>query len=870
MVPVYTPRQNIPQTGITQSPCQGDTKPRVTFFWEPVPLSWRSVHIPYNANVHSLYTFLREHPTMNQYTILIQCSVVRRATAFNTPWVLNKPRLGHDTRARFATPAPPPPGQQQQQQRPDTQAPESPPFVVENYTFTLSGDADCQELPFAVEHACGIPAHQLRLCLSEEFDYRSLQEEDYRYEECAQNKMLLVQRHTKVTRLQFPKEKGQGELSTSYVHFFKQHGTKTETNGNLNVTIVAFETTIRPRPQQPIQQIASYRATTAVAAPHEDSCSNGVEVEWGKKGNGSMIRTMSSGWGKKGSTTITTRSSTATTDAELGALIEVYGNGTECRIYDTEALPIARAISQSLWPRNESELRIGLRVDAMDHTGKWYPGTIVDIARHSHSCGSSGRRQKSPYYDHSNSNTDRRRSRSEDRHRCTRSSNGRTTSTIRVHFDNFSSKWDEIFTLDQLFGPSGHHPSRQDDNTYHRPNAKGMSPTQVIAPLYTQVLTPRTKPTEFLVHHRYTNRHSRKSNLFGQSFLVQCQSEWSTVRAAAHIIAQASRFLNRPQDPQDEQGCCSSSSSPARPVVSMEEDMVHTAHKTTTTSKAACAQRLYDRTQRVISDLLDKLIDFDRHYVQHALGLGVIGVGGTKKNRSTKTSNNSTQSRLEREQLSPQRFRNPGFDATPLMTSLHECLKGLLRRLPFELLVCTKESLLLPVNKSSGRRRPEPDNDATHHHQSTTVNFPLSLERTIGNYMNGHLVVILQWREPPSDSTTTSTTVGTLVGPSHHQSQSTKNMYLDAPVMYVEPSRRRVTMMQHTCNPLPSRKDDEQQPSHPKCPSPTTAWEDRLDRTKSAETSSSSASGSGSLLQPTRQPKVQHSRGPIRIYRYMQ
>jgi hypothetical protein len=731
------------------------------------------------------------------HTISVQCSVVRRANALNTPWVLNKPRQGHETRARFVTPVLPPLGQQQEQQRqqePDTQTRESPPFLVEEYTFTLSTDADCQELPFAVERACGIPAQQLRLCLSEEFDSHSLlqeeEEDSHYYEECAKNKVL-VQQHTKVTRLQFPKNKGQGESSTACVHFFKKHGTKTEPNGNFIVNIVAFETTMRPRPpSQPKLQIASSGAT----------------------------------------------------DSELEALIEVYGNGTECRIYDTEALPIARAISQSLWPRNESELRVGLRVDAMDHTGKWYPGTIVDIVRHSRSCGSGGRRKKSHQYHSSNSSTtDQRRSRSADRHRSTTSSNGKmtTSTTIRVHFDNFSSKWDENFTLEQFFGPGCH----------HHPNHKGMSPPQqVIAPLYTQVLTPRTKPTEFLVHHRYTNRLSRNSNLFGQSFLVQCHSEWSTVRAAAHIIAQASRFLDhRPQ----EQGCCCPNSS----------ERVHMVHKaTTTTAEAYAAQRLYDRTQRVLSDLLDKLIDLDRHYVQHALGLGVIGVGGTKKNRTkTTTKSNSTQGRLGSEQAPPQRFRNPGFDVTPLTTTLHECLKGLLRRMPFELLVCTKESLLLPVNSNSG-------GDATNHRHPRAVNFPLSLERTIGNYMNGHLVVVVQWREPPSDSTTMTSTASRLVGKSTHlqSSQSTKNMYLDAPVMYVAPARRRVNHF-----PLSSRKEDDQQPSHPKRLSPTAEWEDMLDRTKSSETSSStSAIGSGGGL--IRQPKTQNSRGPIRVYRYMQ
>jgi len=86
---------------------------------------------------------------------------------------------------------------------------------------------------------------------------------------------------------------------------------------------------------------------------------------------------------------------------------------------------------------------------------------------------------------------------------------------IRVHFDNFSSKWDETYTIDQF--KSGK-----------------------VRPLYSHA-APKPKPTEFLVHHR----HKLKSGntLFGQPFYLQCHNEWSTARAGAHILAQASRFL---------------------------------------------------------------------------------------------------------------------------------------------------------------------------------------------------------------------------------------------------------------------------------------------------------------------------------------
>ena len=60
---------------------------------------------------------------------------------------------------------------------------------------------------------------------------------------------------------------------------------------------------------------------------------------------------------------------------------------------------------------------------------------------------------------------------------------------VKVHFDNFAAKWDELFTMEDF-------------------QAKKIQPLYSHAP-------PKTKPTEFMVHHRYTDRHSRMSNLFG-------------------------------------------------------------------------------------------------------------------------------------------------------------------------------------------------------------------------------------------------------------------------------------------------------------------------------------------------------------------
>ena len=92
---------------------------------------------------------------------------------------------------------------------------------------------------------------------------------------------------------------------------------------------------------------------------------------------------------------------------------------------------------------------------------------------------------------------------------------------VKVHFDNFSAKWDETYEIGAF--------------------TKGQ-----VQPLYSHA-TPRMRPTEFPVYHRYLDPTSNKCKLFGQGFYIQCPTEWSTARAGAHILAQASRFMQKPE-----------------------------------------------------------------------------------------------------------------------------------------------------------------------------------------------------------------------------------------------------------------------------------------------------------------------------------
>ena len=147
----------------------------------------------------------------------------------------------------------------------------------------------------------------------------------------------------------------------------------------------------------------------------------------------------------------------------------------------------------------------------------------------------------------------------------------------------------------------------------------------------------------------------------------------------------------------------------------------------------AKVQRLYERTHSSISDLIDLLVDCDREYVRLALGI---------------SDHNTAEQKSEP-------YRNPSFDATVLSTALVKKVANLLHRLPFEVRVCTIEST--QCNKPGAANE--------------EVNYPFSLMRTIGNYMNARHAVVLQWKEPPSD-----------------KKGGAPFNYLNAPVMYVQPN----------------------------------------------------------------------------------
>jgi hypothetical protein len=484
---------------------------------------------------------------------------------------------------------------------PAIQKPPSDKLIVEQYSFAMSRLADSSDLRLKIQSMCGIPATDLIICSAEE-KLATKEKDDG----------SVVRRRTDLTNLSNKK----GPCS----QFARKQNTNEEssTSPASPALLVAFESTLRSRPIE--ARISEDSEFTYDDEDDEDDIDDPV--------------------------------SSSKEKLELENTVMQYGNLEECRIYDTETLPIAQAVSRSLWPTRDEELKLGLRVDAIDHKKHWYPGSVVEILE-------------------STTENDEE-------------AQGEGKTRVKIHFDNFSSKWDETYSIE------------------HFTNGQ-------VQPLFSHA-TPRTKPTEFIVHHRYMDRSTRIPNIFGQSFYVQCHSEWSTARAGAQILSQASRFLR--------QG----------PILVGPVDVDGASER------EAKIDRLYERTQTIISELIDLLVDGDREYVHGALGF-------TKESSST-----------------GKRFRNPGFDATSISSTLVKRVNEKLHRLPFEVRVCAADS---PI--------PGPGSDE--------VAFPFSLMRTIGNYLSARHAIVLQWREPPSDKKIT----GSL------PTNSKYSNYLGAPVMYVPP-----------------------------------------------------------------------------------
>jgi len=535
--------------------------------------------------------------------VIFECTIVRRATPLNAPKVLNTPRKNKDEPKRYKID-----GIVERLHPPSEQ------LILEKYVIPMSRLADIGDLRLRIQNQCGIPSSRLRLCKTETVINRTDLDDNNP-----------VKYHTTVTSL--PDKEGPCVQVAKQTGSSVSSDTSSEDAENAPPTqIMAFENTLSLRPIQAADDDKNNEDEDDTVTD-EDEDEEGSASE--KNGGARAAKEM----------------------RVLRDLLSVYGDGKECRIYDTDPLPLSKAMSRSLWPQSSTEFKLGLRVDAIDHRDHWFPGSVVEIIE-----GVPGENG-----DASSTNQNEK-------------GNDQATKTkVRIHFDNFSSKWDETYTIE-------HFKRRK------------------VRPLYSHAI-PRPKPTEFMVHHRYVHKASNTSYLFGLPFHLQCQNEWSTARAGAHILAQVSRYIQKAN--VDHVGPIS-----VDDIQEVDSRML----------------RLYERAHSAISELIDLLLEYDRTYIRSAL----------------LDSNNSKSSEKF--------FRNPTFDATSLSSALVKKVGDLLRRLPFELKVCTADSL---KNGTGSKNKNSTSNSSS---ATEEVNFPFSLMRTIGNYMNARHAVVLNWRDSaPAD-----------------------------------------------------------------------------------------------------------------------
>ena len=388
--------------------------------------------------------------------------------------------------------------------------------------------------------------------------------------------------------------------------------------------ILAFETTLNPRP-------------LSHGELDDTSTTSGEESEDNSKGRASA-----------------SHNSNNERQRQLENQLKTYGDNRECVEYDSDPTALSKAMSRNLWPKNASEFTIGLRVDAIDHRKHWFPGSVVEII----------------------DVTDKAEQKQN-------GDSSKPATKVKIHFDNFTSKWDEHYTISHF--------------------QRGQ-----VRPLYSHAV-PKLKPIEFMVYHRYSNMQTKvdpndgneqfKNNLFGHPFVIECHNEWSTARTGAHILAQASRFLqNKP----------AASKTMENLQIKIDGENLNGVKKIDVYDRIAAESSI------VINEIIQVLVESDRRYVMSSLS-------------STRT--NEKESRF-READKKHRLRrisgNPG-------SSLRKKLALLLPRLPFEIRICESQAPL-----GSGQKGSE---------ISEEVFFPFSLVRTIGNFMTAQSSIILDWKD---------------------------------------------------------------------------------------------------------------------------
>ncbi|KAL3811303.1 hypothetical protein ACHAXA_007165 [Cyclostephanos tholiformis] len=440
--------------------------------------------------------------------VIFQCTVVRRATALNCFNFVENWRHHKDL------PLP----------KEVNSSPPSKELIFEEYIIPMSRLADIGDLKMKLQNLSGIQAKDMRVCKKEDIATNT-----------SDNNHSFTNTHTRVSLL--PDKEG------PCLRLLQQESLDDDPSP-IFVSIIAFETTLYVRPIEHQYILKNEKSDDASTTASERSNDSAIQTAARKREDDEIAQ----------------------------EYLKVYGDGNECIIFDTNPTLLAKAISRNLWPKEDKDFTLGLRVDAIDHRNYWFPGSVIELV------------------EPKEGETDQ------------------TIMKVKIHFDNYASKWDEIYSIESF--------------TLGR-----------VCPLYSHA-SPRSKPTEFVVHHRCFDRKSKTNYLFGQSFYIQCHNEWSTARAGAHILAQALRFLKVSAFDSTENG----------------NKMNGNARGVTPDSR------------KVISHVIRTLIASDKKCVESAVGFG----------QKTKKNDNHT-------------------DINFMSDTLRKKLEKVLPLLPFELRVITQE-----------------------------------------------------------------------------------------------------------------------------------------------------------------------------------
>ena len=446
---------------------------------------------------------------------------------------------------------------------------------IEKYIISMSRLTDSSEIVNEIERVSGIHASRLRVCRTE-----SLQNEGVQKSHPANNYRRMI-----------PLTDKEGPCS--------QLNKKRPANDNFSKPFVlyAFESSLKRRSMRNTEMNGSSSVDDGSRSTAEDTKSRSDD------GDRKMV------------------------DKILSSL----SDEKECRLFDTDSSILSKFASQMMFPADENDFQVGLRLDAKDQSGKWFMGSIVEVIEEEINASDvdSGTTKKI------------------------------TSRKMKVHFDNFSPKWDLIYDMNHLRKLK-------------------------VLPLHSQTPAKKLYP-EFLVYHRSEHPSTGGKIFFGNAFIVQVQSEWSCARAGAQILAQATRFVTRPPQLDDDD----SSSTKMTPKLQM----------------------LYDKTESYMSQLIDVLTRCESEALAHLL---------SKKEDYGSKSLASMDREMRKE------------------------VDGLLARCPFDIRYTHVESI--GDTPATSNKNDDEDNPI----------FPLTLTRTIGNFLTPRVVLVLDWRQPTSSTLTYS------------------------------------------------------------------------------------------------------------------